>query len=65
MTVKDIVDNLKLFKGCHYVTIKCDDYPFYIHSDETEFDKHLNNEVKEIETFPESCDGPGTVFVTI
>ena len=65
MIVKDIVDNLNLFTGCHYVTIKLNDYPFYIHSDELEFDKHLNVEVKEITTCPESCDGPGTVYITI
>lgn len=66
MKVKDIVNNLELFKGCHCVTIKLDDYPYYIHSDEPRFDKYLDNNVKEIEAEPETnCSGPGTVYVRV
>ncbi len=65
MKVKDIVDNLNLFKGCYYVHIKIDSYPYYISSDESKFYEHLNDEIKEIETCPQSYDGPGIVYVTI
>lgn len=65
MIVKDIVDNFHLFKGCTEVTLETDDYPFYIHSDELQFDKHLNDEIKEIRTCVDSQSGPGTVYLKI
>ena len=65
MIVKDIVDNFHLFKGCTEITLETDDYPFYIHSDESQFDKYLNNEIKEIITCTDLQSGPGTVFLII
>ena len=48
MTVKDIVDDLKIFTQCNDIVLYTEHYPFYIHSDESKFDEHLNDEIKEV-----------------
>ena len=65
MKVKNIVDNLKLFKNCEYITIELNHYPYYIHQDEKAFNKYLNKTVKEIEVVPENDDCSGTIYVMI
>ena len=48
MKVKDIADNLKIFNQCSDIILYTEHYPFYIHSDESKFDEHLNDEIKEV-----------------
>lgn len=48
MKVKDIVNNLKIFTQCNDIVLYTEHFPFYIHSDESKFDEHLNDEIKEV-----------------
>lgn len=65
MKVKYIVDNLKLFKNCEYITIEINHYPYYIHQDEAAFNKYLKKTIKEIEVVPENDDCPGIIYLVV
>ena len=61
MTVKHIIDNSTFTD----VILEVDDYPFYVHSDELEFDKYLNDEVKETRTCTDSSEGTVLLYLKL